>query len=196
MELFLPGLIVLLIAGLFAFFVIPRIGSTILIVLCLIALIAAGIHHYTFFSGEYALTTWQYGLAAYAPWVVLGLALVFVLAAISFFFSSPETKAKVMNTVATPMAAVQEAAAEATTNMPSAASATNPFTAAVNTALKTAGAAGAAVAGNGAAGAPPSNTSGGLSGNGSGGNQNKRNNRPNQKQSPLIPGLSFSAGEV
>jgi hypothetical protein len=195
MELFLPGLIVLLIAGLFAFFVIPRIGSTILIVICLIALIAAGIHHYTFFAGEYALTTWQYGLAAYAPWVVLALALVFVLAAISFFFSSPETKATVLNAVSTPMAAVQEAAAEATANMPSAATATNPFTAAVNTALKNAGNLGAAAAGAAAGAAPSSNTNG-SSAAGAGGNQNKKNNRPNQKGSPLIPGLPFSAGEV
>ena len=199
MELFLPGLIVLLISGLFAFFVIPRLGPTILIVVSLIALIAAGIHHYTFFSSEYALATWQYGLAAYAPWVILLLALVFIFAAISFFFSSPETKKDVLNAVATPMVAAQNAMEKAANTMPPASTATNPITAGVNNALKTLGVAGA---GNAAAGAaanaiartnqPPSNTGPAAQP----GNLNKRNNLANQRKSPLIPGQSFSASEI
>lgn len=184
MELFIPGLIVLVLTALFAFLVIPRTGPTILMVVSLVALIAAGVHHYSFFHGEYTLSTWQNGLAAYAPFIVLGLALVFVLAAISFLFSSPETKAAAANALSTPMEAIQEKVANAAAAMPSAASATNPVTAAVNSGLAALGVGGAAAAaGAGAAAAPvPANY--------------RNRNRANANKSPLIPGLPFSASEI
>ena len=46
MELFLPSLFVVVIAALLAFVIIPRMGSMILAITSLIALILAGYHHY------------------------------------------------------------------------------------------------------------------------------------------------------
>lgn len=135
MELFLPGLLILVLAALFIFLIVPRTGPMILAVVSLVALIGAGLHHYNLFSSEYALSTWQYGLTAYAPWIVLGLALLFIIAAISFIFSSPEAKANVMERVSTPMQAIQTAVQESVATMPPASTATNPLTGALNRGL-------------------------------------------------------------
>jgi hypothetical protein len=136
MELFLPGLLVLVVAAFFIFLVLPRMGSVVLVVVSLVALIAAGIHHYSMFHSEYSLSTWQYGLQSYAPWVVLGLALVFIVASLFFVFGGASSS--VMNAVSTPMEAIQNAVLNSTETMPSnSASATNPLTAAINSGLNT-----------------------------------------------------------
>ena len=135
MELFLPSLIILLLAALFSFFVVPRLGATVLVVVSILALIAAGVHHYSMFSSEYQLSTWQLGLQANAPWVVLGLALVFLLAARVYMFGGEGTKASISQAVATPLASLQQASEASVAAMPSAASATNALTAALNRGL-------------------------------------------------------------
>ncbi len=119
MELFLPGLVVFVAAGFFSFLVIPRMGSMILAIICLIALIAAGVHHYTLFSSEYAMSTWQYGLASYAPFVILGLAILFIIAGILYMFSSPDQKETIAEAIKTPMEKAQEIVANAVTNITS-----------------------------------------------------------------------------
>jgi hypothetical protein len=131
MELFLPSLIILVLVALFSFFVVPRMGATILVVVSIFALIAAGVHHYAMFSSEYALSTWQLGLQANAAWVVLGFALVFVLAALFYMFGSPGQAAA----AATPLKSLQAAAEASVAAMPTAASATNAVTAALNRGL-------------------------------------------------------------
>jgi len=132
MELFVPGLIILIIAGFYVFLVLPRLGPMVLAVVALVALILAGINHYSMFYNEYKLSTWQYTLAAYTPWVILGLALITMIAAIMFMFTGPEGSAKVMNAISTPMEAIQTAVGNSVSTMPSANSATNPVTAALN----------------------------------------------------------------
>ncbi len=176
MELFLPGLLVLVIAALFAFLVIPRTGPMILAIVSLVALIAAGIHHYKLFSSEYALSTWQYGLASYAPWITLGLALLFIIGAISFIFAGGETKSKVLNTVVAPMQDIQAAVQQSVQSMPSAASATNAVTGALNRGLNAMVQAAPAPE---SAPAPSSN----------------QNRKPNQGQSPIVPGVGFPASQ-
>jgi hypothetical protein len=135
MELFLPSLIILLLASLFSFFVVPRMGATVLVVVSILALIAAGVHHYSMFSSEYQLSTWQLGLQANAPWVVLGLAFLFLLAAMFYMFGGEGTKATIAQAAATPLATLQQASEASVAAMPSAASATNALTAALNRGL-------------------------------------------------------------
>jgi hypothetical protein len=140
MELFLPGLFVLVITAFFAFLVVPRIGPTILAIVSLIALIAAGVHHINLFYSEYRLSTWQQGLADAAPWVVLATAIIFIIASIGVLFSNRMTGAS-----NTPMASIQNAISNSMASTPSASTATNPITAAINSTLTTIGNAGAAV---------------------------------------------------
>jgi ABC-type transport system involved in multi-copper enzyme maturation permease subunit len=172
MELFLPSLIVILLVAFFIFMVLPRIGPMVLAVVALIALIAAGFHHYSLFASEYTLSTWQYSLAAYTPWVVLGFAFIFIISSVMFIMGGPEAKAAMLNTVSTPMETIQESIANSTANMPSAASATNVVTAGINRAINS-------VPGNAA----------------SVSNANRANANRNKK-TPNIPGLGFSASQV
>ena len=186
MELFIPGLIILLLAAFFAFFVIPRTGPMILAIISLLALLAAGVHHYNLFYSEYTLSTWQNGLTAYAPFIVLGLAILFIIAAITYMFaggSPAEAVEAIKNVVTTPMEAVQEAVINSTASMPPANTATNPLTAAINQGIQ-------AIAGpvsNAAANIPAPFAPAPA----------PVNNRPNNtRPSPIIPGLGFRASEV
>jgi hypothetical protein len=63
----------------------------ILAIISLIALIGAGVHHYSLFAAEYRLSTWQYALAAYTPFIVLGLGILFIIASLYYFFATPFT---------------------------------------------------------------------------------------------------------
>ena len=125
MELFLPSVIVILLAAFFAFLVVPRLGPSLLMGVSILALIMAGFHHYYTFSSEYRLSTWQVGLASYAPWIVMVLAIFFIIGALQWVFAAPGT--------ATPLDQVTTAVTSSINAMPSASSATNPLTAALNT---------------------------------------------------------------
>ncbi len=131
----MPGLIILIIAGFYVFLVLPRLGPMVLAVVSLIALILAGVNHYSMFYNEYKLSTWQTSLATYTPWVILGLALIVMITSIIFMFAGPNSPAKVANTVPTPMETIQNAVSNSVSTMPPASSATNPITAAINTAV-------------------------------------------------------------
>lgn len=129
MELFLPGVIVLLLAAFFIFLIIPRFGSTILVGASVLALMMGLYNHITMFGSEYRLSTWQMGLAASAPWFVLFLSFLFVIGALQHIFSGssngPSIAEQISNSVKSSV-----------TNMPSAQSATNPITSLVNTAIE------------------------------------------------------------
>lgn len=129
MELFLPGVIVLLLAAFFIFLIIPRFGSTILVGASVLALCVAVYNHVNLFGSEYRLSTWQMGLAASAPWIVLFLSFLFVIGALQHIFSGssngPSIAEQISNSVSSSVS-----------NMPSAKSATNPVTSLVNTAIE------------------------------------------------------------
>lgn len=125
MEIVLPSLIILLLSAFFAFMVVPRVGPMILIVVSVVALLAAGIQHYSMFSAEYRLSTWQNTMVGYGPFVVLGIALLFILSA---------TLSAVTGNVvsAPPMEVLSSAIANMKNTLPTAASATNMVTAGIN----------------------------------------------------------------
>lgn len=187
MELFLPSLIVILIAAIFAFFVVPKMGSMILAITSLVALIAAGIHHYSLFYSEYQLSTWQNGLGANAPFVVLGIAFLFIISSIYYMFTGASST--VTNALSAPITAITESVENAVNTMPSANTATNPMTAALNTTIKS---------------IIPTIADNNKKNNSSFfGSNNKKNNTSffglnNKKNnsSPLIPGLGFKASEA
>jgi len=130
MELFLPGIISLVLAAFFAFLVLPRLGTGVLVGISIVALLLAGWHHYFMFSSEYRLSTWQDAYIGYAPWVVILVALLFI---VNFAFTAfsqnlaPQPES-IMDTLT-------KSLTNSTTNMPSAATATNSLTAGINRAL-------------------------------------------------------------
>jgi hypothetical protein len=134
MELFLPGLVVLLLAAFFVFLVLPRFGSTILVVVSLVALLLAGIHHYYMFSSEYRLSTWQVGLASYAPWLIIILALLFVIASLQYIFR-PRNTGFFGTPAPTPAETIANSISSSFNAMTGANRPTNSFTGAINSVL-------------------------------------------------------------
>jgi hypothetical protein len=89
MEFFIPSLFIFLIAAVVSFAILPRF-SPIIISLLAIALLIFGIyHHYKMFKDEYKLSTWQQSLKLYAPAIMIGGILLFIIYAILSFFSGP-----------------------------------------------------------------------------------------------------------
>lgn len=132
MELFLPGLLVLLISAIFIFMILPRMGTVFLAVVCGISLVAVLLHHSNLFAAEYRMSTWQNGLAAYAPLVILGFAILIIIGvSVSLF-----TGKSVAETIESPIETLQSGINASMEAMSSAASATNPLTSAVNTTIK------------------------------------------------------------
>lgn len=168
MEIFLPGLIVILLIAFFIFLVLPRMGPMVLAVVSLVTLIAAAMHHYTLFYSEYKLSTWQYALSAYTPFIVLGFAIIFIITTIMFIVGGPEVRSSIANVVATPMETINQTVSQAVATMPSASSATNAITASINRSINSAPA---------PAPGPQTNV-----------NRNRR--------TPNVPGLGFAASEV
>lgn len=166
MELFLPGIILILLSAFFAFMILPRIGSLVLSIVAFLAIIIVGLHHYSMFYAEWRLSTWQYSLSAYAPFVVLGFAFLIISASVGYTFGGPEVK----NAIKTPMATIQQGFSDSIASMPSASTATNPLTSAFNKAI------------NSSVSAPAL------------GYPDPKLNR--NVKSPVIPGLGFSASAV
>jgi hypothetical protein len=123
MELFIPSLLTLLISSLLAFVLLPRLAVPIVLLLSLVILVYVLRTHYATFSDEYRYSTWQYQLQQYAPYVIIVVLISFILTSIGFIFQGGG--AVTVPTVETP-------------SLPSANSATNPITSAINTGLRAA----------------------------------------------------------
>jgi len=82
MEFFLSSMAFLLAIALIVFLVVPRLGATVLVGLSLVLLVFCLYSHYSLFSSEYRLSTWQERLKWYAPTVMytaIGLGLIMYL---------------------------------------------------------------------------------------------------------------------
>jgi uncharacterized membrane protein YgcG len=86
MELFLPSILVLLIACGIVFAIIPKLSPMIIAVLSLVLLTVATYHHFSLFSSEYRLSTWQDILKTYAPGVFIIVLIIFIIFSIIGFF--------------------------------------------------------------------------------------------------------------
>ena len=126
MELFIPSLLAILIAAGIVMFVLPRLSPIILGIVALLFLILAAYNHYKFFGAEYQLSTWQLPLVNYAPYLLLGGLVLFLILFIVNFIGTGSTD------VAAPLQKMNEAVNRVANQLPAAA----------NNALKAAGLAG------------------------------------------------------
>ena len=177
MELFLPSIIIILLSAFFIFMILPRMGSTILLVTSILSLFLVAYNHYNMFYDEYRLSTWQQGISAYAPWLVVFLSFAFLAGAIQHIYAGP---ANYSSTSAEPsiVEKISESVSDSIKNMPSAQTATNVVTAAVNNAI------------NGAKNLVSTEA------NKSGNNKSGNNRSGNNKTSLKIPGLQYKSSEV
>jgi hypothetical protein len=81
MEFFLPSLFILAFAAIVVFVVFPKLAPVVLAGLALLLLAVGVYQHARFFEAEYRLSTWQDGLVAYSPYIMIGGLLLVV-----FFF--------------------------------------------------------------------------------------------------------------
>lgn len=86
MELFLPSIAALLIAGLVVFLVLPRFGAPILAALSIALLVFAVHNHIQLFSSEYRYSTWQEQFQSYGPFILIGVLIIVSLGFISYLF--------------------------------------------------------------------------------------------------------------
>lgn len=125
MELFLPSLLVLLIAAGIVFVALPRFGPATLAVLSLALLVFGVYQHMNTFGTEYRLSTWQMMFSSFTPFLMLGAVLAII--AIYILFLSPFGAAKTNNT------------AFELPNLPEPESATNAVTETINKGLQSLG---------------------------------------------------------
>jgi hypothetical protein len=123
MELFLPSVIVLLLAAAVVFFLLPQFGPATLAIVSA-ALLGLGLYqHYTTFGTEYRFSTWQ--VATFSPYLLMGG--LFVVIAIFLLYTIP---------VSGPAAPNVEL--PTISNMPPANTSTNGITGLINNSLNTA----------------------------------------------------------
>ena len=119
MELFLPSVLISILAILVVIFLIPRFSPLIIVVLAGVLLYVATTQHLNMFWDEYKQSTWQQGLKLFAPGIMIAAIIIFVLYGILSFFSTGSVPIPSLPTL----------------EMPSANTATNPVTAAINNAM-------------------------------------------------------------
>jgi hypothetical protein len=134
MELFIPSILALVIAAAIVMFVLPRLSSVVLGSLALVFVIVAAYQHYNFFYTEYRQSTWQLPLVEYAPYLLLGgLVLFLIFFSINFIGTSTTAQA------AAPLVAMNAAVERVANQAPSVAGLKNAVTNATNNALKAVG---------------------------------------------------------
>jgi len=134
MELFIPSILALVIAAVIVMFVLPRLSSVVLGSLALVFVIIAAYQHYNFFYTEYRQSTWQMPLVEYAPYLLLGgLVLFLIFFSINFIGTSTNAQA------AAPLVAMNAAVNRVANQAPTVAGVTNAVANAANTALKAVG---------------------------------------------------------
>lgn len=128
MELFIPSVLVLLLAAAVIFFVLPRFGAPALAVISVALLVYGLYEHRNAFGNEYRMSTWQQSVIGYAPFILVG-GLVLVIA---FYLVSLTPFGKNNAGTTAPNMPEMPTIGE----MPNANTATNVVTAGVNNALK------------------------------------------------------------
>ena len=171
MELFLPSILLLIVAAGIVMFVIPRLSPVILGSLALIFLFIAGYQHYKIFGTEYRQSTWQIpiieGAWSYAPYILVGILILFLLFFVVNFVGTSSTEA------AAPIQAMNQAIEKVmNTAPPSVANAANQMKNTFNRGAEALG------LGQGPTNRPP--------------NSNRPPNRPPNSNRPTVGGIPLS----
>jgi predicted PurR-regulated permease PerM len=87
MEFFIPGLLLFLLAVVVSFILAPRFTPLVVAVLSIVLLSYGVYDHYKMFAAEYRLSTWQQSLKIYAPAIMIGAIILFIIYAILAFFT-------------------------------------------------------------------------------------------------------------
>ncbi len=129
MEFFIPGLAALLITIALIFVILPRLGAPLIALISIGLLMVAIYQHYQLFQPEYRYATWMDTLKVYGPYII-----VFFIIVSALLYLGLNMGGKSNNSGSSPINMLSSTV----TPMPSAESATNPLTSAVNNTLRSA----------------------------------------------------------
>jgi len=107
MELFIPGLFVFFVAIAISFAIVPRFTPLLAAILSIVFLVLGVRQHYLMFASEYRLSTWQGSFKIYAPAIMIGAMILFIIYTILALFTTgsvpvpslPEVTAPTPNTL-------------------------------------------------------------------------------------------------
>lgn len=116
MEFFIPSIFIFLVAIGTSFALAPRLTPIVVAILSIGLLVFAVYSHYKMFAAEYRLSTWQDSLKIYAPALMIGAIIIFIIYSIIALFSKGEVPVPQVPSV----------------NMPPANTATNKVTETIN----------------------------------------------------------------
>ena len=88
MELFIPGLFVFFLAIAISFAIVPRFTPLIAAILSIVFLVLGVRQHYLMFASEYRLSTWQDSFKIYAPAIMIGAMILFIIYTILALFTT------------------------------------------------------------------------------------------------------------
>jgi glucan phosphoethanolaminetransferase (alkaline phosphatase superfamily) len=87
MEFFIPSLLIFLLSVAVSFILVPRLTPLIIAILSIV-LLAYGVYtHYNMFASEYRLSTWPERAKLYAPAIMIGSIIVFIIYTILALFT-------------------------------------------------------------------------------------------------------------
>lgn len=87
MQFFIPGILLFLVSIAVSFALAPRF-TPLIVALLSIAFLTYGVYdHHKMFAAEYRLSTWQDSLKIYAPAIMIGAIILFIIYAILSFFT-------------------------------------------------------------------------------------------------------------
>jgi hypothetical protein len=87
MEFFIPGLLLFLVSVVISFILAPRFTPLVVALLSMVFLTYGVYDHYKMFASEYRLSTWQQSLKIYAPAIMIGAIIIFIIYSILAFFT-------------------------------------------------------------------------------------------------------------
>jgi hypothetical protein len=88
MEFFIPGLLLFLLSLFVTFIFAPKFTPLVAALLS-IGFLTYGVYdHYKMFAAEYRLSTWQQSLKIYAPAIMIGAIIIFIIYGILAFFTT------------------------------------------------------------------------------------------------------------
>jgi hypothetical protein len=117
MELFLPSILVIILAALIIMIIFPNFSPLIIVILSVILLTASTYQHFQFFWHEYQQSTWQTVLKIFAPGIIIAGVFIYIFIVGSSFLMSGSM----------PQMPAME--------LPSASTATNAVTSAINNSM-------------------------------------------------------------
>ena len=119
MQLFFPSVILVLLAFLIIFLVMPTLSPLVIVSISAVLLVAGTYNHFVTFWNEYQQSTWQNNLKLFAPGIFISVLLVYIFVVINSFFTGGSVPVPTLPTI----------------ELPPAESATNPVTAAINSTM-------------------------------------------------------------